>query len=461
MKPSIRRRLTFSYGVVTAATLATLGAATCALTHQFLMREVDTTLTMEYDDVVDLIRSSRSAATLADQLLRDYADEDRGLYEVQVVRTRDGSRLVATPGLDSAAWPAPKREGATEQPRELQTLGIAGHGAWRVRSGVEPSADGPLAVQVSAPLARVQSDIAAMIWALAVLVPIGLVLAVTTGYVMASRALAPVDALRQTADRISAQNLRERLPVPGNDELSRLARTLNGALERLAGALEEVRRFTADAAHELRTPVAVMRTQIEVAMQGERSQEAYQTLLHSLVDDLDAMGRMIDELLCLAREDAQVLSARPASVALEEVVRGVASKLRVLAESRGVTVHSTLTTVRVQGDPERLERAIANVVKNALQNTPTGGAVTLELKRSPEGATLLVTDTGTGIAPEHLPHVFERFYQADPARRQGGGTGLGLSICKSIIESHDGTVAIESQAGSGTQVTVSLPIQPD
>jgi two-component system sensor histidine kinase BaeS len=168
---------------------------------------------------------------------------------------------------------------------------------------------------------------------------------------------------------------------------------------------------------------------------------------------------MVDELLCLAREDARVLSARPASVALEELVRSVASKLRILAESRGVTVHSTLTTVRVLGDPDRLERAIANVVKNAIQNTPAGGAVTLELKRSSEGATLLVTDTGSGISPEHLPHVFERFYQADPARREEGGTGLGLSICKSIIESHGGTVDIESPAGNGTRVTISLPIR--
>jgi heavy metal sensor kinase len=423
------------------------------------MREVDTTLTMEYDDVVDLIRSSRSAATLRGQLVRDYADEDRGLYEVQVVRKRDGALLVVTPGLDHAAWPAPLREGPSEQPRELRTVWIAGHGPWRIRTGVETSADGPLAVQVSVPLARVHSDIAAMIWALAVLIPIGLGLAVATGYVMASRALAPVDALRQTADRISAQNLRERLPVTGDDELSRLARTLNAAFERLAGALEEVRRFTADAAHELRTPVAVMRTQVEVAMQGERSQQAYQGLLQSLVDDLDRMGRMVDELLCLAREDARVLSARPASVALEELVRSVASKLRILAESRGVTVHSTLTTVRVLGDPDRLERAIANVVKNAIQNTPAGGAVTLELKRSSEGATLLVTDTGSGISPEHLPHVFERFYQADPARREEGGTGLGLSICKSIIESHGGTVDIESPAGNGTRVTISLPIR--
>ena len=120
-----------------------------------------------------------------------------------------------------------------------------------------------------------------------------------------------------------------------------------------------------------------------------------------------------------------------------------------------------MTTAQVQGDYERLERAIANVIKNAIQNTPPGGAVTLKLMRSSEEAALLVTDTGIGISPEHLPHVFERFYRVDPARGQGGGAGLGLSICKSIVESHGGTVAIESRVGSGTQVTIRLPIERD
>ena len=311
MKPSIRRRLTISYGVVAAATLVALGTATCALTHQFLMRTVDSTLTMEYDDVVDVIRWPRSTETVANRLVWDYADEDRGLYEVQVIRVRDRSPLVVTPGLDANAWPAPLKEGPREQPPESHTVSIAGHGTWRVRTGIEDSPDGPMAVQVSAPLASVHREVTAMISALAVLIPIAFGLVVTTGYVMASRALAPVDALRRAADRIGAQNMRERLPVPGDDELSRLARTLNAALERLAGALEEVRRFTADAAHELRTPLAVMRTQVEVAMQGERSQQTYRALLQSLVEDLDGMGHMVDELLHLAREDARVDSARP------------------------------------------------------------------------------------------------------------------------------------------------------
>ncbi len=416
---------------------------------------------MEYDDVVDVIRWPRSTETVANRLVWDYADEDRGLYEVQVIRVRDRSPLVVTPGLDANAWPAPLKEGPREQPPESHTVSIAGHGTWRVRTGIEDSPDGPMAVQVSAPLASVHREVTAMISALAVLIPIAFGLVVTTGYVMASRALAPVDALRQAADRIGAQNLRERLPVPGDDELSRLARTLNAALERLAGALEEVRRFTADAAHELRTPLAVMRTQVEVAMQGERSQQTYRALLQSLVEDLDGMGHMVDELLHLAREDARVDSARPTSVALEQLVQGVAGKLRVLADSQGVTVHTALTTAQVQGDYERLERTIANVIKNAIQNTPAGGTVTLKLMRSSEEAALLVTDTGIGISPEHLPHVFERFYRVDPARGQGGGAGLGLSICKSIVESHGGTVAIESRVGSGTQVTIRLPIERD
>jgi heavy metal sensor kinase len=279
------------------------------------------------------------------------------------------------------------------------------------------------------------------------------------GYLLARKALAPVDRMAAAAEEITARQLDRRLHAPNpDDELGRLARTLNGMIGRLERSFEEIRRFTADAAHELRTPLAILRNEAEVALRVPRDSDQYRDCLEDMLEEIENLSRLSEDLLLLFREDAGLGTQAKEVIRLDQLVYEIADHLRVLAAQaqQELTAEASLPC-KVVGNGAQLRRLVSGLVDNAIKFTPAGGKILLRVECQQGQARIIVVDTGIGIAPEHLPCIFDRFYRVDSARsRPTGGNGLGLSICRSIAESHEGAIEIESALGKGTKVTVTL-----
>jgi two-component system OmpR family sensor kinase len=314
-------------------------------------------------------------------------------------------------------------------------------------------------VQVAMPLRRTRQTLWRYAETLLVLVPLGVVLAAAGGWVLARRALRPVDRMTQSALRISAEDLSRRLERRGTrDEIDRLADTLNAMLARLQAAFVEMQRFAADAAHELRTPLTALKGGIEVALRAERTTEEYRRVLASSIEEVDQLIRLAEDLLLLSRSTAGLTAARrPVDLeplCLEALEVGVR-----LAKGKGVTVRmGPLTPVVVKGDAAAIRRALLNLVDNAVKYTPAGGSVVISLERRPEGAAIVVEDTGIGIDAADTQRVFEPFVRLDAGRsRDTGGSGLGLAIARSIVLAHGGALDVESRPGAGSRFTIRLP----
>jgi heavy metal sensor kinase len=296
---------------------------------------------------------------------------------------------------------------------------------------------------------------------MAAVLPVGLLLAGGGGWLSARRALKPVDRMTETARRISAENLTGRLEeMKTGDELDRLAKTLNAMLGRLDAAFSQIRQFSADASHELQTPLTILKGELEVALRSPRSREEYQGTLRSALEEIDRIAHLVEGLLLLARADAGVLRMDHQRVDLTKVVEDVRRQTNPLAETRDITLSvGPVESVSIQGDEERLRRLLLNLVDNGIKYTPSGGRVTLSLQQEGEWGYLRISDTGIGLSPEEQERIFQRFYRSPEARSpEQGGAGLGLCIAESIAEAHGGRIQLESTPGQGSTFTVLLPL---
>jgi len=278
---------------------------------------------------------------------------------------------------------------------------------------------------------------------------------------LASRVVRPLETLTQTAEQISARRLDQRLQLePTTAELTRLASVFNGMLNRLQTAFQQQVRFTADASHELRTPVAVILTQAEHTLSRSRSEEEYRGALETCVRAARRMKRLVDDLLLLARADVGRLEIKAEACDLADVTRAALAWLEPLAAERQVRLSSQLHATHVLCDSAQITQVITNLVSNAIEYNRAGGEVFVTVQVQKNRAVLRVTDSGIGISPADQRRIFERFFRADPARshRDGAGAGLGLSIVAEIIASHGGTIDVISTAEQGTTFTVDLPL---
>ena len=275
--------------------------------------------------------------------------------------------------------------------------------------------------------------------------PAALLVAAGGGWLLARKALRPVDRMASRAERIEIDRLDERIPVPAShDELAHLATTLNAMLDRLARGVERRERLVADASHELRSPLAAMRAELDVALDaGEPSVES----LESVREEVDALARIVDDMLTLARLDAGALAPEPAPVALLDLARELADRLAPL----GVPIHVAGEPAFARADRRHVSRALANVVDNAVKASPPGGAVTITVWRTG----LTVTDEGPGVPAAERERIFERFARLDAARGRGG-SGLGLPIARELIEACGGSIA----AVDGSAFVIALPPAP-
>ena len=294
--------------------------------------------------------------------------------------------------------------------------------------------------------------------------PLLLIGASAGGYWISRRALAPVDAISRAANRISIENLTERLQVPKTgDELQRLSETLNAMLARLESSVRRMAQFTGDASHELRAPVSLIRSTAEIAaMKRDRPANEYLAALDEIQEEAERTSQVVDSLMLLARADSAKETLECISVDAAAVVRSAAEQGERLARSRGVgfVLKLPADAVPVHADPNSLRRVLLILMDNAAKYTPEGGSIEVGLDWRDGQAVAYVSDTGIGISTADLPHVFDRFWRADKARsRELGGAGLGLSIAKWIVDMHGGTFAIRSTPGKGSVFEVRLGIE--
>ncbi len=292
--------------------------------------------------------------------------------------------------------------------------------------------------------------------------PAFLLLAALGGYWISRRALAPVEKIIGDARRIGVTSLSERLTVSHTgDELERLADTLNEMLARLEASFQRVIQFTADASHELRTPISVMRTNAEITLRKPRTESEYREALSQILGETENLSRLVEQLLDLARADSGAAALAMTRTNLSEALQKASRQAQVLAEQKELKITAQLPEqpVWVQGDAAALERLFLIFLENAVKYTPSGGHVDVRLKSQDSVAITEIRDSGIGISANDIPHIFERFYQADPSRsRENGGRGLGLAIGRWIAQTHGGDISVESEVAKGSSFQIRLPL---
>ncbi|MHB8211650.1 MAG: heavy metal sensor histidine kinase [Acidithiobacillus sp.] len=293
--------------------------------------------------------------------------------------------------------------------------------------------------------------------ALLLAIALALLVAVAAGYLIARQGLRPVAHLAQIIDELGAGQLHRRVADEHwPSELRTLAANFDRLLGRLETSFNRISRFSADIAHELRTPLHILRGEAEIALSRNRSPADYQACIESAMDEYGRLSRMVDALLFLARAEQPDAQLDTPLLDSREEVAAVCAFYQAMADELDVALVNKASGP-VTANPGLLRRALGNLLGNALRHTPAGGQVSIRTAIQPSLLQIIVSDSGSGIAPEDLPHVFDRFYCADAAR-QGQGTGLGLAIVRSIMQLHGGKVALQSELGMGTTVTLSFPI---
>jgi heavy metal sensor kinase len=456
---SIRWRLTLWITLALAVVLLGFSALVYGFVAHALYEQVDRSLLAESEQ---LRHDGRLAGDPAGRLrywIDEFWEHEKFFCVVYDSQGRVFARTAELAADSIPAGPPAATDGLQFDSRTLPVIGRQRALAERLRVGGEE-----FRVLHLASLEDVDQELGHLVAALAAAVPLALLLSGGLAYLLARKALAPMEQLHRATEQVTADRLDRRLPVvnPG-DELGRLTQTINAMIARLERSFAEIRRFTADASHELRTPLTAIRTEAEVALGQPFSPADYHQLLGSILEEVDRLTRLTDQLLTLAREDAGTVRYACEPLDLNGLLNRVAETLRPLAEVRGLhlDMHGP-GAVQVRGDEPRLRQVFYNLLDNAIKYTPEGGRVEVRLKTGSGAAVVTVRDTGVGIPPEHLPHVFDRFYRVDKVRsRAQGGFGLGLSIAQSIVAAHGGRIEIASTPGQGTTCTVTLPEAPE
>jgi heavy metal sensor kinase len=332
----------------------------------------------------------------------------------------------------------------------------------RLSNSAIASATGePYLLQVGVSLDGVDSALENFLQLLLWSVPASIVVVLIVGRVLAARSLAPLADLAARTRAITVADLAQRLPVRGaHDELDAVAEAFNDTMARLEHAIGEMKQFSAAIAHELRTPLAALRGETELALLRDSSPEEYRRTLESQLEEFDKLTRLITQLLTLARAEAGEIPLAGQPVDVAALAASVTEQLEPVAAARDITLTcDRLETAIAVGDAGWIERLILNLLDNAIKFTPAGGGIHVSVWPDGRTARLEFRDTGVGIAADELPRIFERFYRVDPARSSSTeGAGLGLSLVKWIIDRHHGTIDVVSRPGEGTTVTIRLPL---
>lgn len=454
---SVRVRLTLAYVGAMMAVIAVYGVVVYASVRGNLSQALDTKLREDFmwpdfmvSEILSLLSGESSLAETAgegspwlqvwsengDELLgRTYAAKTNPIPEAQHLATMANGKILT---LDEMT------------PR------------YRILSGKKQIGKVTLVIQVAASEQPMQDYLRELLFVMLLGLPLAAAIAGLGGYTLARGALAPVDLMAERARTITAERLKERLPVDNpNDEFGRLATVFNQTLTRLELSFDQMRRFTADASHELRTPLTAMRSVGEIGLRGKREPAAYREIIGSMLEEVDRLSLLVDRLLTMSRADIGESTLSMDRVDLGELAEEVMAQLDVLAEEKQQSLKVEVSGASsCVGDRMVLRQAVVNLVDNAIKYSPAGGRITVRVSRSESGAAMLdVTDTGPGIPAEQQQRVFDRFYRVDSSRSRedGGGTGLGLSIARWAVEVNGGQLTLENRDEPGATFRITLP----
>jgi len=458
---SIRWKLTLWYGGVLALVLTVFsGVVYFVMRHQLLQR-VDRGLTEELADVLYEVKRADDGPTLATWLERRFGRHEG--FDFQITRPNGecffrNQRMLAKTLALPATVPdenAPLYQTVAGDMDRSRTVNVTAQGP-----------DDRLTIQVARSLASFDQELQTLLFTFLLTGPLMLLTAVLGGLFLARRALAPVEQMTNAAEEFTADQLSRRIEVVNpHDELGRLGGTLNRMIGRLEQSFTEMQRFTADAAHELRTPLAVIRNEAEVALRAPRSSDEYCRVLENLLEETVRLSTLADQLLFLCRQDAGLYPSQLDRVDLAAVLKEVVGHMQLVAEAKGVFLSMPASSMQGDGpDPEciwadgsQVRRVFYNVLDNAIKYTASGGKVTATIEARQDAAVhVIIQDTGIGIAAAHLARIFDRFYRVDAARTGDQGAGLGLSLCQSIMKSLGGTIQVTSEAGRGTRAMLNF-----
>jgi two-component system heavy metal sensor histidine kinase CusS len=412
-------------------------------------------------------------------MLRDRPDDQDGLreeielessarrYEQFYIRLLDdrSTPLLITPGMASQLDLAQLTSQTRNRPDHTIPMKGTGGRAFRVTSATAQVGSPPghtAILQIAVDVSQKEKLLARYRFWFWVILLTTFVIFPLVGYQIARRGIRPVEEMATTARHISSTNLRERILPEGYPfELETLAGTFNQMLDRLEESFERISRFSADIAHDLRTPVNNIRGEAEVALARARSAGEYRGVIESCLEEAVRLSDLIGDLLFLARAESPLSDLRRDRVDVGELLGGVREYYEASAADGEVSLTTAVAGGLIIAELDRtlLQRAVGNLVSNALAHTPPGGAVVLSTSADLSTVRIEVSDTGVGISADALPKVFDRFFRANSSRSHGsGGTGLGLAIVKSIAQLHGGNVEIASQPGQGTRVTLQMPV---
>lgn len=466
MSSPLRTRLTLWYVGAFSVVLILFSGGVYFVVKRVLVDRIDANLRITLQMTGSALARNTQQSTPFAQVLEDprFSGQIVALVEsdgtVLARRPSNSTAIFRIPALPLRASPSPQLYELRESNSEADD---SCRGIYQLLWPVAEGAHSPIIV-VTASTEPLSDQLDALQDVLAIAVVLALLLTGCGGWLLAGRSLSPLAAMASATERITANNLGERLPVKTADELGRLASRFNELLSRLDTSFSQQRQFMADASHELRTPLSVVRTEAQVALQkAERPEPEYREALTTIEQQAGRLSRIVEDMFALTRADMNQLPLALSELYLDEVITDTVRAFDVLAQRKGVHLRAhDLQESPYRGDEHLLRQMISNLLENALKHTPQGGNIRAELESREAEYLIIVADTGAGIPVENQPHIFERFYRADKARSgtEGGtdaGAGLGLPIANWIAEAHHGRLELLRSDHTGTAFIVSLP----
>ena len=462
---SFRARLALRFTALIAATLLLVGMVAVLLLRHVLTTQLDSTLlrlaSIEASAVTD---SPDSAVHFHEGIF----SAPRSESPVELVRyaeiwRADGAPVVRSQSLGSRDLPTSLEGLAAARHRELAVISLDWDGEplrtlYYPLGLIAPVHERHI-LQVAAPLTPLRDVLATFVRYLIAFGLAATALAFGGGWALATQAVRPAREIAEQAEAITAGSLGSRIRAHSDaSEYRRLVAVLNDMLDRLKAAFEAQRRFVADASHEIRHPLAVLRAALDLALRRERSPEEYRVAIEDAIHQTDRVGTLAEGLLTLARTDAGVLNPRREPHDLSELAAGACRSLELIAASRGVSLEVRAAPLAVALDPALIGRVIDNLIDNAIKVTPAGGTVVVQVEPFDGAALVHVIDRGPGVPLELREHLFERFFRGDAARVTDGGAGLGLAIAKGIAEAHGGSMTYAPNVPAGSRFTLRLPL---
>jgi heavy metal sensor kinase len=456
---SVRMRLTIAYVVAMLGVLAVYAGVVYVSVQRTLSQALDQALRDDFTWPKTMMNETMIRQLISGELPFEKTENDESkwmqLWSENGQKLLGGTYEARRNPIEVASVLAKNPDG------KIYTLSetVPPH---RILTGTTQIGSITLVVQVAESEAAMRQNMRDLLLILLLGLPVAVAIAGLGGYTLARRALAPVDRMAEQARLITAERLKERLPVDNpTDELGRLATVFNQTLMRLESSFEQMRRFTSDASHELRTPLTAMRSVGEIGLRGRREASDYREIIGSMLEEVDRLSLLVDRLLTLSRADSGESVLSRDRVDLAELAEEVTAQLDVLAEEKqqSLTVQAAGPTLCL-GDRMVLRQALLNLVDNAIKYSPVRGRIAVRVSTAAEGMAVLdVSDTGPGIPPDLRPRVFDRFYRADRSRSRenGGGTGLGLSIARWAVEVNGGQLTLENSEGAGATFRITLP----